>query len=254
MKVPIKVFRFKFRYAAVAVLLAGLIYGSWIKVSFELDRRSVEALSTAMAGKVIVIDPGHGGKDPGSRGSSGAEEKDITLEISKKLAYMLGQAGASVLLTRDCDMWLADPEAPHKKRSDLTRRVEIANSNNADAFVSIHANSFIHDRGQRGAQTFSQPGSEDGKLLSSVVQEELSRILGNTKRKPKEIDYFIRRSKVPAIIVEVGFLSNPSEEKLLLDPAYQSKVAFAVYGGLVKYFAGKAYNGVPQENNGAGVN
>lgn len=250
---PIRVFRFRFRYAAVAVLLAGLIYGSWLKVSFELDRRSIEALSTALAGKIIVIDPGHGGKDPGSSSTSGTEEKDITLEISKKLAFMLGQAGASVLLTRDCDMWLADPDAPHKKRSDLTKRVEIANSNNADAFVSIHANSFVHDRGQRGAQTFSQPGSGEGKLLSQFVQDELSRILGNTKRKPKEIDYFIRRSKVPAIIVEVGFLSNPSEEKLLLDPAYQSKVAFAIYGGLVKYFAGRESNGQPEEKNGPGV-
>ncbi|MCL5058819.1 MAG: N-acetylmuramoyl-L-alanine amidase [Actinobacteria bacterium] len=254
MGVPIRVFRLRFRYAALAVLLAGLIYGSWVKISGELEWRSIEALSTALAGKVIVIDPGHGGKDPGSKGTSGTQEKDITLEISKKLAAMLGQAGALVLLTRDCDMWLADPDAPHKKRSDLTRRVEIANSNNADAFISIHVNSFVYDRGQRGAQTFSQPGSEEGKLLSRYVQDEMSRILGNTKRKPKEIDYFIRRSKAPAVIVEVGFLSNPAEEKLLLDPAYQSKVAFAIYGGLVKYFAGMVTNGDPQEKNGLEVN
>lgn len=244
-----RVFRFKLRYAAAALLLAVLIYGSWTNISYELDRRSIEALSTALAGKVIVIDPGHGGKDSGSRSSSGTLEKDITLEVSKRLAAMLGQAGASVLLTRDCDMWLADPDAPHKKRSDLTKRVDLANNNKADAFVSIHVNSFVYDQGQRGAQTFSQPGVEDSKLLSQCVQEELATMLG-TKRKPKEIDYFIRHSKVPAIIVEIGFLSNPSEEKLLLDSAYQSKVAFAIYGGLVKFFSGLKENVPNNENNG----
>jgi N-acetylmuramoyl-L-alanine amidase len=245
--VPIRVFRFKFRYAALAVLVAVFVYGSWVKISAQLEKRSIEALSTAMAGKVIVVDPGHGGKDSGSRSSSGTLEKDITLEVSKRLAAMLGQAGASVLLTRDCDMWLADPEAPHKKRSDLTRRVDMANSNNADAFISIHVNSFVHDRGQRGAQTFSQPGSEESKTLSLCVQDELSKML-NTKRKPKEIDYFIRRAKVPAVIVEIGFLSNPAEEKLLLDSAYQSKVAFAIYGGLVKYFAEPEKNAGNEKN------
>jgi len=136
-------------------------------------------------------------------------------------------------------MWLADPEAPNKKRSDLINRVEIANKNNADVFVSIHVNSFIADRRQRGAQTFSQPGSEEGKSLSRYIQAELSRVLGNTSRKPKEVDYFIKHAKVPAVIVETGFISNAGEEKLLMNPVYQSKVAFAIYCGLVKYFADK---------------
>jgi len=236
----IRVLRFKMGYVALTAALIYLGYGSWVSIAEELDRRAVEALSTVLANRVIVVDPGHGGIDGGSESSGGTKEKDITLEVSKRLAAMLGQAGAIVLLTRECDMWLADPDAPHKKRSDLTKRVDIANRNNADAFLSIHVNSFFRNRGQRGAQTFSQPGSVEGKILSQFVQNELARVLGNTKRKPKEIDYFIRHSKVPAVIVEIGFISNPAEEKLLLDSAYQSKTAFAIYCGLVRYIADKS--------------
>ncbi|MFZ5597051.1 MAG: N-acetylmuramoyl-L-alanine amidase [Bacillota bacterium] len=244
----IKVVRFRFRYLALASLVVWLAFGSWKVVAGEIDRRSVEALSTVLAGKVIVIDPGHGGIDAGSKSASGTQEKDITLEVSKRLAAMLGQAGAVVLLTRESDTWLADPDASHKKRSDLTNRVEIANRNNADVFLSIHVNSFGL-RSERGAQTFSQPGNDEGKKLSRSIQSELIRVLGNTNRAPKEIDYFIRRSRVPAVIVEIGFLSNPSEEKLLLDSAYQSKVSFAIYSGLVKYFVEKESGANEIKNN-----
>lgn len=233
----IRAFRLKIQHLFFAAGLAATLYGSWLYTAGIIEGRSIEALSTVMAGRLVVIDPGHGGIDAGSRGPGGIPEEEITLEVSKKLAAMAGHAGAAVILTRECDMWLADPDAPHKKRSDLMRRVDIANRNNADAFISIHANSFVHDRGQRGAQTFSQPGSEESKIMSQFIQNELIRVLGNTDRKPKQIDYFIRHCKMPAVIVEVGFLSNPAEEKLLSDPAYQGKTAFAIYCGLVRYFA-----------------
>ncbi|MFZ5634490.1 MAG: N-acetylmuramoyl-L-alanine amidase [Bacillota bacterium] len=248
----IKAFRLKIYHVVFTVALVGVLYGSWLQISDMLERRSIAALSTVLAGRLIVIDPGHGGIDTGTRSPTGTYEKDITLEVSKRLAAMLGQAGSAVILTRECDMWLADPGAPHKKRSDLTRRVDIANRNNADVFVSIHVNSFTFDRSQRGAQTFSQPGSEEGKILSRCIQNELIRVLRNTERQPKEIDYFIRHSKVPAVIVEIGFLSNPAEEKLLLDSAYQSKVAFAIYCGLVRYFAdqdARTQNSEPRPQN-----
>jgi N-acetylmuramoyl-L-alanine amidase len=236
----IRVFRLKIIYLVYGAALAAVLYGSWVYAGNMFERRSISVLSQVLAGRTIVIDPGHGGIDTGSRSSGDVYEKDITLEVSKRLAAMLGQAGAAVILTRECDMWLADPGAPHKKRSDLTNRVEIANRNNADAFISVHVNSFIYDRSTRGAQTFSQPGSEESKILSRHIQDELVRVLGNTRREPKEIDYFIRRAKVPAVIVEIGFLSNRAEERLLINSAYQSKVAFAIYGGLVRYFADKA--------------
>lgn len=231
--------RIKYRYLIYVAVLLLSIYWTWFLISELLNRNSVSALSTVMAGRMIVIDPGHGGKDAGSRSANGTLEKDITLEVSKRLAAILGQAGAVVILTRESDMWLADPDAPHKKRSDLTKRVEIANQNNADVFISIHVNSYIASRSQRGAQTFSQPGADESGIVSRFIQNELIRVLRNTNRKPKEIDFFIRHAKVPAVIVEIGFLSNNAEEKLLLDSSYQSKVAFAIYSGLVRYFAEK---------------
>lgn len=231
--------RLKFRYLIYVVVLLLSIYWSWFYISEMLIGKSISALSTVMAGRMIVIDPGHGGIDTGSRSSNGTLEKDITLEVSRRLGAMLGQAGAVVILTRESDTWLADPEAPHKKRSDLTKRVEIANQNNADVFISIHVNSFIASRNQRGAQTFSQPGAEESGIVSRFIQNELIRVLRNTNRKPKEVDFFIRHAKVPAVIVEIGFLSNAAEEKLLLESSYQSKVAFAIYSGLVRYFAEK---------------
>lgn len=233
----IRAVRLRVSHLFFAAILVATLYGSGYYISGIMERNAIEALSTVMAGRLIVIDPGHGGIDTGSRSARGTYEEDITLEVSKKLAAMVGHAGAAVILTRESDMWLADPDAPHKKRSDLMKRVDIANRNNADVFISIHVNSFVHDRGQRGAQTFSQPGSEEAKLLSQFIQNELARVLENTSRKPKQIDYFIRHCKMPAVIVEIGFLSNPAEEKLLLDPSYQSKTAFAIYCGLVRYLA-----------------
>ncbi len=233
----IRAFWISGRNLIFAVTLMALACGFWLYPSGARERKSIEALSAVMAGRLIVIDPGHGGIDSGSRGFGGSLEEDITLAVSKKLAELVAHAGALVILTRESDVWLADPDAPHKKRSDLTRRVEIANQKGADLFISIHVNSFVRDRGQRGAQTFSQPGSDEGKILSRLIQNELSRVLKNTSRKPEQIDYFIRHCKMPAVIVEIGFISNPAEEKLLMDPAYQSKTAFAIYCGLVKYLA-----------------
>ncbi len=226
-------------------LLIGLAFFAVLLITVHIlstirEQKNIEVLSVALSGRVIVIDPGHGGKDRGAQSEKGTLEKNINLEVSKRLAGILKQAGASVILTRETDIWLADPNASHKKRSDLLNRVEIANRAKAHAFISIHTNSYPLDRSQRGAQVFSQPGSEEGLLLAESVQSELTRLLKNTHRQPKQIDYFIRHSNVPAVIIEIGFLSNQKEEKLLLESAYQSKMAYSIYCGLVKYFAEKA--------------
>ena len=219
--------------AVLGFLIAGFISGA-------LEKKSIEALSRVMVNRVVVVDPGHGGIDPGAKGSGGSVEKEITLAVARRLADFLQQSGAKVILTRDTDTMLYDSDTSGllaKKRQDLSRRVDMANENNADVFVSIHVNSFKADSRQHGAQTFSQPGSEESKELSKSIQAEISRLLKNTTRKPKEVDYFTgRKSKMPSVIVEIGFISNPEEEKLLLDPEYQTKMAFSVYAGVVKYF------------------
>ncbi|GBF31925.1 N-acetylmuramoyl-L-alanine amidase [Desulfocucumis palustris] len=232
-----------------AILLAAGLFGLFIYIIFEavpgvIEKRSIETLSRVMVYKTVVVDPGHGGIDPGAIGQGGALEKDITLDVSKKLADILIQSGATVILTRDTDNMLYDPGTSGllaKKRQDLSRRVNIANESKADAFISIHVNSFKSDSSQHGAQTFSQPGFEESKKLSQCIQAEMTHMLKNTKRKPKEVaGYFTnKKTEMPSVIVEIGFVSNPKEEKLLVDPGYQTKVAFSIYAGIVKYFAGQ---------------
>jgi N-acetylmuramoyl-L-alanine amidase len=170
----------------------------------------------------------------------GVCEKDITLDVALRLAAYLEQGGARVLLTRDKDCDLADPGAKLRKRQDLERRVAIANENKADVFVSIHVNSFPGTN-EHGAQTFSQPDCIEGYELARAIQYELKTLLRNTDRVAKRADYFTgRASKMPAVVVEIGFLTNPWEFRLLQEPAYQSKVAFAICAGLVRYFAEKS--------------
>ncbi|MBC7075405.1 MAG: N-acetylmuramoyl-L-alanine amidase CwlD [Syntrophomonadaceae bacterium] len=194
-------------------------------------------LSYGIANKIIVIDPGHGGFDPGAwRGD--VLEKDITLQISKKLAERLSQAGAMVILLRETDCALipeGDDEAVGGlKHQDLANRVKKANEARADLFISIHANADLSPKWS-GAQTFYNSKSEQSKALAEAIQEELIRILGNTNRKVKTGNYYVlEHTEMPAVIVEVGFISNPREARLLTSSEYQSKLAYAIFSGIVK--------------------
>ncbi|NLO89951.1 MAG: N-acetylmuramoyl-L-alanine amidase CwlD [Clostridia bacterium] len=234
----IKAFRLKWRWIFI---LAAVILGFHLVYSFAIQavqQRAVEAMSWAVANKVVVIDPGHGGPDSGGIGPSGVLEKDITLQFAKKLALQFSRAGSAVVLTREDDRDLSTPgkSLSERKREDLSNRVKLAENRKADIFLSIHTNAF----GTRwtGAQTFYHNKSEESKRLAECIQTEIIRIMGNTKRKPLPLDtYILRNLKVPAVIVEVGFLSNPGEEKLLQDEHYQNKMAYAIYAGVVKYFA-----------------
>jgi len=232
--------RFKKRQVLIILLLALTCVYGFQYASSCYEERYIATLSWAVANKLIVIDPGHGGEDPGVLGTTGVHEKDIVLSVSKKLAAVLREAGAEVVLTRDTDKELSDPEVRDlytAKIQDLSRRVELANNRGADIFISIHVNSFPDPR-EDGAQTFYQPGSEESKKLGLAIQQELNRFLANPGREAKPVDYFANRmTKMPSTIVEIGFITNPKEEKLMLDEHYQSKVAWAVYAGIVRYFA-----------------
>jgi len=200
----------------------------------EITKQMV--LSYGIANKVIVVDPGHGGFDPGAwRGD--IFEKDITLEISKRLAGDLSQAGAMVILLRKDDSDLAGETSGKirdRKRQDLINRVKKANQAKADMYISVHANADPCAQ-WFGAQTFYNGKSEQSKFMAETIQEELTTILENTNRKAKPGNYYIiDRTEMPAVIVEVGFISNPKEAKLLSDPQYQAKVAYAIFSGVVK--------------------
>ncbi len=238
--VVLRTVRIKKRTILILAVLSLVILTILRVATARYHERYVTAIAWSLAGKVIVVDPGHGGDDPGALGSTGIHEKDIVLEVSKKLADILRQAGAEALLTRENDRDLSDPgilNLHDVKRQDLLRRVELANQKNADLFISIHVNSFP-DRRENGPQTFSQPGSEKSKLLAEAIQHELNRFLENPGRKAKQVDYYANRmAKMPSVIVEIGFISNPGEEKLMLDTVYQNRIAWSIYAGIARYLA-----------------
>jgi N-acetylmuramoyl-L-alanine amidase len=188
-----------------------------------------------MLGKTVVIDPGHGGSDPGTIGCTGTLEKDVALAISKKIHVLFQQAGAKAILTRQWDQDLGDPRNPDKE-SDLQKRVEIAQEARADVFISVHLNHFS-DRSEYGAQVFYQRGSVEGKKLAECIQPRLNAVLVDSGRQALAGDFYLCRNvRVPAVIVEVGFLSHPEEEKRLQDDEYQARAAWAIYSGVVSYF------------------
>lgn len=187
----------------------------------------------SMLDATIVLDAGHGGWDPGKTGSGGANEKELNLAVVEKLAEYLKQGGAEVILTRKNDDALGKG-----KRGDMAERKRIANESGGDILVSIHQNAFPSAKA-RGAQVFYHKSSGNGKVLAECVQESLrSRVDGSNNRQAKENkDYYIlRTTEIPAVIVECGFLSNAEEEKLLNDGAYQEKLAWAIYCGILDYF------------------
>ncbi len=186
--------------------------------------------------KTIVIDPGHGGYDPGVE-KNNLLEKDIALAISLVLRGYLQAGGARVVMTREGDYdLLTMPIAGPKKRKDMEHRLQIINSADADLVVSIHVNSISSSRWS-GSQVFYHEDCPDSRALALIIQQELARVLKNTDRAAKPGNYLIlNESHSPAVLVEAGFLSNPKEARLLADKRYQSQVAWAVFLGINRYF------------------
>lgn len=195
-----------------------------------------------LSGQIIAIDAGHGGPDGGAVSHEGVIEKHINLAVSLYLRDYLQQAGALVVMTREEDIDLADSETKgRRKKEDLQRRVEMVQQNNTDLLISIHMNSIPSSRWS-GAQTFYYPKQHEGnKALATFIQDELKSNLGNTNRQAKSIDtiYLLKSVEIPTVLVEVGFLSNPQEARLLADENYQKKVAAAIYRGILRYSSGE---------------
>ncbi|MFV8829698.1 N-acetylmuramoyl-L-alanine amidase CwlD [Alkalihalobacterium sp. APHAB7] len=194
-----------------------------------------------LSGKVIILDPGHGGPDGGAVSKSGLLEKDVTLEIALDLRDYLQEAGALVLMTREEDRDLADSDIKkirHRKVQDLKRRVELINGSDGDMFVSIHLNAIPSPK-WKGAQTFYNRTVEENEYIAKFVQDEIRRNLENTHRVAKPIGnvYLIKQAQIPGVLVEVGFLSNPEEAKLLEKEKYQQKVAASIYQGILRYYS-----------------
>ncbi|MFZ5649166.1 MAG: N-acetylmuramoyl-L-alanine amidase family protein [Bacillota bacterium] len=191
-----------------------------------------------LKGKIVVVDPGHGGYDPGAvRGE--VYEKHINLQIALELKKSLEKKDAKVILTRDGDYNLAivglHKRAAH--RYDLSKRLEIADESKASLFISIHVNC-ICKRSHGGAEVFYYPDSENSKLLAECIQTELRSIPGIQKRIAKTSNYYVlRNARIPAALVEVGYLSNPDERKNLLHSEYHTILAEKISCGILKYLS-----------------
>ena len=180
--------------------------------------------------KVIIIDPGHGGKDSGTVGVSGHYEKDINLEISKKLYKKLISMDYKVVLTRKTDEFV-----------DNNHRADIANENKARVFLSIHGNAMENNNSINGIQVLYYPNRKNNinDLLAQIMLDELVKGTGAADKGiiGREDLIVLNQTKMPAIIVEYGFLSNENEEKLLLTDSYQDKVVDSIVNGLEYYFS-----------------
>lgn len=186
--------------------------------------------------KTIIIDPGHGGNDPGAIGISGSCEKDINLAVSLMLRDLAEKNGFNVVMTRETDIALYDSKADNKKRSDLQNRKKSIENIPSSVFVSIHMNKF-EQASVKGAQTF-YASTEESEALAESVQESIKRFDTSNRRvamkTPKTV-YLLQNAKRPSILVEGGFLSNPTEERKLLDKAYQAELAQAILNGIKNF-------------------
>jgi len=193
-----------------------------------------EVFATSVNKKVIVIDAGHGGWDPGKVGKNDVMEADINLAIAEDLQVMLETGGAVVFMTRADDTALGDT-----KNADLSARSAMPTDMQAHIFVSVHQNAY-HTSNVRGAQTFYYGDSEKSKQLAEVVQARMRSFLDAENRKEAKANenyYLLRKTATPAIIVECGFLTNDAEAEMLAREDYQEKVAWAIYMGILDYFA-----------------
>jgi len=200
---------------------------------------STAVVSHFEKGHIVMLDPGHGGYDPGAITNQGVYEKYINLQIAQKVKEMLGPSGIGVFLTREEDIDYVPDGAKGKttkKQIDLNRRIDMAKEANADVFVSVHVNATATGQ-ESGAETFYHYESESGKRLAELVQQELIKIPGMNRRIAKPGDfYIIKNTSMPAVIVEVGYLSSMKEQKKLQQSWYQEQLARAIAKGIANFF------------------
>lgn len=188
-----------------------------------------------LAGKVIYIDPGHGGVDPGAVYKN-IKESDLTLSISKKIATDLEKTGAIIYLTRDDDYDLASPKASRRKLSDLSNRTKLINESGCDLFISIHLNAERTGL-WHGAQIFYSDSNKNNSVLAEYVQERLKKDKISERKisKIEEDVYMYKNINSLGVLIEVGFLSNYNDRTNLLDDEYQNLLSKSIINGIIEY-------------------
>lgn len=215
------------QYGARGMALLGFPVDEILKFYFTgVEIRALEkpTSSKPLKGKIIVLDPGRGG-DSGSAGPMGLSEGYVNLEIARTLADNLENEGAAVYLTRDKNEF-----------KSLAERVKFSNNIKPDLTISIHQNIF-NDEKIGGTETFYYPGDAEGRRLAEHIQRNLVSALMLRDLGAKEADlYVLRETNNPSVLVNVAFLSNPEEERLLSEPEFRQKAAAAIIEGVVSYY------------------
>ena len=213
--------RYCWKILSLFVIVFLLMYGIPVRAILPLQ------------GKVIVVDAGHGGKDPGTVYKD-IYEKDINLSITLYLEEYLSEYGATVILTRDSDNDLSYGETNHRKKTDFDNRIKIINNEYTDMYLSIHLN-YLSNKKYYGAQVFYNKNNEN---LAKSIQEYLNNNL-ETDREIKEIPsstYMYKKLEKRGVLIECGFLSNASERSKLITEKYQRKVAKVIAEAVVNYY------------------
>ena len=224
-----------------SMVLVSLFVFVFQTVRIDNNNSTVPTVALPVSNKVIVLDAGHGIPDEGAQSSNGTTEAQTNLKIALKVQNLLEQSGATVILTRSDENAIYDLDSKtlkEKKISDIHNRVKIGNENSADIFVSIHLNKIPQNQ-YWGWQCFYKDGNEQSTKLAKSLQSNLNEsIQKENKRVAMKLDtvYIMKHVEVPISIVECGFLSNPEEEKLLLEDSYQDKLAGGIYNGIIDYF------------------
>ena len=201
----------------------------------ELNRR-LRSL-TSLEGKKIAIDPGHGGNDAGAIGPSGVMEKTVTLRVSLALEKLLKEEGAEVIMTRRDDVEVSPKGKAASAVEELKARCDVANKADVDIFISIHADSFTNPNARGTTGYYYSLGSSNSRKLADSIRKALIEQIKTPSRGTQPCNFYVvRNTSMPATLVELAFISNPDEEKLLNSKEGIQKAAQGILDGIEDYF------------------
>ena len=223
---------------AFLIILSAMLY-----LTFMANFSAAEASSMPITQKTVIVDAGHGGDDGGAIGIDGTVEKDINLDIALTLEKILKFYGFNVIMTRTQDVMTCDDgldSLRKRKISDIHNRFELMRKNPDAIFISVHQNK-LEDSSQHGTQVFYSGNDERSKELAEAIQTSVTLTLQRKNdrvvKKSGSGIYLLYHAKIPAVLVECGFISNSDEVKKLKDESYRMKLAILIADGLLKYLS-----------------
>lgn len=213
-----------------------LVFVLALSVAFTLPLRLARSVNQLL-GYTLVIDPGHGGKDDGTS-YDGVAEDEVNLAISTYLYELCIEEGAFAIITRTGDYDLASLYASNRKREDLAKRVAYINQSQAHFFISIHMNAY-RSESVKGPMVYVKKDNEESHNLGQEILHIFNTEFAQDKPLHEEDFYLFKKTTIPGVLVECGFLSNTEERKQLITPSYQKKMAKYLYLGIYHYLQGK---------------